>query len=111
MRARALVEAGDMGGGDGWKAMEDIVKNNVRWFIYNKTNLLKQVISGNINLSNIESFDKCHLNREANVQGFQMQRSAVGQMKLDIASAISVATAFVLSPIRVMPASVTNVSE
>ncbi len=88
LRAKEVVDVGERGDGEGWKAIEMIVKNNVRWFIYNKTNLLDQVARGKINLSSIEAMGECNQNRKPNEEGFQYGRSSVGQRKLDIANAM-----------------------
>lgn len=78
LHADIIVEAGLMGGGDGFRVYEQLVKEKVRKFIFSKDRLLERVIEGNTNLRGIKSLSTCHANKRAYEEGFTFSASTVG---------------------------------
>ena len=46
LHASAIIEVGDMGNGEGWRAYEELIKQQVREHIFSKEQLFKRVMEG-----------------------------------------------------------------
>lgn len=63
--------------------MEELVKQKVRTYIYSKEHFFEQTMTAGLNLEAVHRGHLCNKNRKRHERGFQYDRSAVGQYKLD----------------------------
>ena len=73
-----IVDAGLLGGGEGFRVYEELIREKVRKFIFSKDRLLERVIEGNTNLKGIQSLSTCHANKRAYEEGFTFSASTIG---------------------------------